>query len=35
MHQTMSERPGVGGVLHQIFGREVRHAIKKKGPNRI
>ncbi len=28
MHKTMSERPGVGGVLHQIFGREVRHAKK-------
>ncbi len=28
MHKTMSERPGVG-VLHQIFSREVRHAIKK------
>ncbi len=27
MHKTMSERPGA--VLHQIFGREVRHAIKK------
>ncbi len=29
MHKTMSERPEVGGVLHQIFGTEVRHAIKK------
>ncbi len=29
MHKTMSEMPGVGGVLHQISGREVRHAIKK------
>ncbi len=29
MPKTMSERPGVGGVLHQIFGREVRHMINK------
>ncbi len=29
IHQTMSERPGVGGVLHQIVGREVWHMIKK------
>ncbi len=29
MHKTMNERPGVGEVLHQIFNREVRHAIKK------
>ncbi len=30
MHKTMSERPREGGeVLHQIFGREVMHAIKK------
>ncbi len=28
MHKTMSERPGVG-VLHQMFCREVRHAITK------
>ncbi len=28
MNKTMSERPGVG-VLHQIFGRKVRHTIKK------
>ncbi len=27
MHKTMSERPG--GVLHQIFGREVWHMIRK------
>ncbi len=27
MYKTMSERPR--GVLHQIFGREVQHAIKK------
>ncbi len=33
MHKTMSESPGVG-VLHQISGREVRHAIKN-GPNQI
>ncbi len=25
MHKTMSERPGI----HQIFGREVQHVIKK------
>ncbi len=31
MHKTiMSERPG--RVLHQIFGREVQHAIKKMDP---
>ncbi len=30
MHKTMSEKPGVGGgVLHQMFGREVQHVIKK------
>ncbi len=30
MHKIMSERPRGGGeVLHQIFGREVMHAIKK------
>ncbi len=28
MHKTMSERPVVGGGLHQSFIREVRHAIK-------
>ncbi len=27
MHKTMSERPK--GVLHQIFGTEVQHAITK------
>ncbi len=32
MHKTMSERPGMGGVLHQIFGREDRYAIKKMVP---
>ncbi len=32
MHKTMSERPGVWGVLHQIFGREVRQVIKKMDP---
>ncbi len=31
MHKTMSERPGVG-VFHQIFGREVWHAIKNIDP---
>ncbi len=25
----LSERPGVGRVLHQIVGREVRHTINK------
>ncbi len=34
MHKTMIERPGQTGVLHQIFGREVRHAIKKMDPIR-
>ncbi len=29
MHKTMSERPGGEGVLDQIFGREVRHMIRK------
>ncbi len=33
MHKTMSERPG-WGVLHQMFSREVQHAIKN-GPNQI
>ncbi len=28
MHKTMSEMPGQRGVLHQMFGREVRHVIK-------
>ncbi len=31
MHKAMSERKAwCGGALHQIFSREVRHAIKKK-----
>ncbi len=29
MHKTMSESPGVGGVVNQIFGRDIWHAIKK------
>ncbi len=31
MQKTMSERPR-WGVLHHIFGREVRHTIKKINP---
>ncbi len=27
MHKAMSER--TGGILHQMFGREVQHAITK------